>query len=102
VPLAPGTENGEADIQGDRFASGNWPYRGHADGGESIIVYTFADQGAMDADTARNPGPQDGQVTINGHLWSMTVQAVPLDAGGFMYQVSPQKIAAETHGTIQS
>jgi hypothetical protein len=102
VPIPAGTVNGLVDIYGDRYAEATWPFRGYADGGESIIVYTYADQAAMDA--APQIPPQDGSTLIVGRLFTMQVGAIPaadFASGGPVYTTSPATIAARVHGTMQ-
>lgn len=101
--LPAGTEVGQIDVNGDRYASASYPWPGGGTG-EQLTVYTYADQSAMDSAMATLAVPQDGEAFIVGHLWVMEVTAVEgsaTTADGFYYQVSPKILAAETHGTLQ-
>ena len=48
-----GSVNGDHDVYGDRMASGDFP------GGETVTVYSSADQAAYDNQLANNPQPDD-------------------------------------------
>jgi hypothetical protein len=102
VPVPPGTVNGDHDVSGDRMATGQWPT------GESVTVYTSADQTAFAAEQA-NVQPDDSTgvilipgkyavIVVNGSSGIVPGQSTPSSpwAGG----ETPAQVAARVHGQL--
>lgn len=108
----PGTKVGSYDIEGDRYASGEFDGPGGAAGdadGESVDVYTFASQAALAYNLSINGGPSDGEARIEGPGLSLTTISSPVDlqTGGpvafgspLEYGPTPQVIARRIGGRV--
>jgi hypothetical protein len=93
---------GQVDIYGDRYADGSLPgatipgcSESYSDSGgclESVQVYTYATAADQVRGEQENSTPRDGQVTVKGALFDLTVYAVSADGNTWVYPVSSATI----------